>query len=318
MRQLLLVAVWGWVACPVMGQTKFPVTFQLDPDRSSLVIDAAIAGVPLEPQGADANETSYRGVIYAKIAFDPNDPNHPPISLTYTGDPFVQSPLAGPQLLFPNWAVIRPRQIHANNGGDYQPLPGGCPGMEGAPANYGMWIEIPLLGWVYGAVRDFTMELSSEATDVVDGEFDSTMGCFTFTGGDLDYYGVLLGSTECGTESLAGEGDHNQAQDASTLVATPLPTPVGARPRYQLELTIPVSYYYVDTIEPEIPIELWLVGQLVAVGEVKLGPEFVQPQADLLLSCDRDPPVFSCALGTGLMPLMLIAAGLIRLKRGLR
>jgi len=129
-----------------------PVTFTIDPARSSITLSGSLSNSELgtsafAAQGTGSLTTSYTGSILAD--------------------------LSPPNIQFPGGSMIQ-----ANTNGIWKPAIGG--GNGSAPADYGGQIVKALEITAYFAGRNFLLDVSSPQTTLTNGGFDSGLLAVTF------------------------------------------------------------------------------------------------------------------------------------------
>ncbi len=195
------------------------MVFTIDNSRSQVAADGIFAGSTFTAQGAGALTTSYSGSINADIDNS---------TIQFTGG----------------------SAISAQTGGNWKPGVGGSSGS--APAAYGPKATVSIFT-VYGAVRNFVLDLTSPVLNVSGGGFDGGGLVFSIasTNATLDYDASITS----GSYALNGYGTNAIATGATLSVNGSTQT-----------LVIPVDTTYYFTLLSANDSHVHLTGQLVATA----------------------------------------------------
>jgi len=228
-----------------------PVTFTIDPSRSSIVlsgnvVDASLSSTafPFTAQGAGSLTTKYTGTILVD--------------------------LAPPNIQFPGGSTIT-----AETNGTWKPAVGGgttsTPGS--APADYGGEINQFLVVTAYFAARNLQFDATSSAAALTNGGFNSGLLTVTFLANStpapsVDYNVVVPlspSSDTTGTETLVGS--------ATNITATAYLTNAFnvTNVAQKLTLNIPVNITNVSTVSGDV-ITVILTGTVVATAPAAAWP----------------------------------------------
>jgi len=235
------------------------LTFTIDPAQSSLSLTGMFGGLPLSPQAAGGDVTSYSGTLDVNM-----DNVVAPNTIKFVGGSAVAAVngvwLPNDVLDDPGAPGCVPSAL--NCGGDEpNAIPGDADPGDPAPGNYGLEIFIP--GAIFGqpnasatafaAVRDGVFSLTSGLEPVVAGSFASTQ-TLTFGSGQFDsnLSSTIIGLDDgAGSDSLAGDtGDNGAANGTYSVVGNVITLTV------PLDLTLGTG------------VTLQYAGQLVATAQV--------------------------------------------------
>jgi hypothetical protein len=216
-----------------------PVTFTIDPTRSSITLSGDLANSDLgtfvfAAQGIGSLTTSYTGSILAD--------------------------LSPPNIQFPGGSVIQ-----AKTNGTWKPAGGG--GSGSAPGDYGGQIIKPLEITAYFAGRNFLLDVSSPPTTLTNGGFNSGLLAVTFLTNTIpapstDYtVTVPLDPSENTNGSLPLSGTSTNSPNAAYL------TNSGGK----LALFMPVSITNVATSSSGV-VTVILTGTIVATAPASAWP----------------------------------------------
>jgi hypothetical protein len=140
-----------WSLVPMLAAPLFlnaaPVSFTIDPARSSITLSGAVIGMSMQPQAPGSLTASFAGTLEADLS-----------------DTAI--------------AFSEPSRLRSQNSGNWAPGVNGTAGT--APAAYGAMIS-SFLASATAAARDLELTATSEALAIAGGAFDSSGIRFGFT-----------------------------------------------------------------------------------------------------------------------------------------
>lgn len=183
MRSLMSPRNWVLGVCLMaaltFSQAASALTFTIDSSQSSITagttLSSSLGSLPLTPQSAGSETTSFSGTIDADVT---------PTDITFN------SAIAD--------AIVS---------GVYSPAPGGgtAPGVPGTPAD-GDYAFLGLSGGILAAIRDLNLSFSSGAIALAGGSFDATSVSVSPTAGSFDLNAAPIPSITPGSASSSAFG----------------------------------------------------------------------------------------------------------------